>query len=441
MRTNTRWRLVAPAILAYAICAPVFAGQQKDKDKEKPQGRDADETGALSVTWYPSAADAIAFGKANYVPAMVLIYRDDNTDDVRRVKNIEGWPTIIENSHGKMACSKVTAASDEAKPLIDRLHIKRFPYVVWVDHESNPVIAFPLTDTASTLTSVVQAWPQTLDSINKFYADHLVQANKYLARGRLRSAYLEYAFLAPFVGKDPAIAHRGMERVKEAWLKIVERAKQLPPESVERAAIVKGVRRDVQFLDFAPMIETEIKKVAEAAKPETPKAAEVAKTEPEAPPQPATDQNPPPPPEPAAPPKRTVSAPPPPQPQQDVMPATADKPLVDAMKVQVAPSAYASDTAEDSSINLTYLLNHKDPVCKDAGKSFQQALETYKKAINEVKELGEERNKLLRGAADSFDKGVTALEKVIEKSPDASIDRIMQQVSMIMYACLKYQSL
>ncbi|MBI3828196.1 MAG: hypothetical protein HY291_01680 [Planctomycetes bacterium] len=446
MRTHLIGRWTLFALLLAMLGGQAAFGEvmdknkdKKDKDKDKPKGRDADETGQLHVTWYPSAADAVAFAKANYVPALVLIYREDNADDVRKVNNIEGWPSVIEASHGQMAATKITAASDEAKPLIERLKIVRYPYVVWIDHENNPVIAFPLTDTAATLTAVVKAWPQTLDSINKFYADHLVQANKYLARGRLRSAYLEYAFLAPFVGKDPAIAHRGMERVKETWLKILEKAKEMPAESSERAALIKGIRRDVQFLDFAPTIEAEIRKAPERVqeKPKAPEAQAADASKPAAQPEPA--EKPAPPPEPAAPPQRVVAAPPPPQ--QDVMPATADKPLVEAMKVQVAPSAYAADTAEDASINLTYLVNHKDPVCKDAGKSFQQALETYKKAINEVKELGAERNKLLETAASSFEKGVNALEKVVEKSPDATIDRIMQQVSMIMYACLKYQSL
>ncbi|MCW8133138.1 MAG: hypothetical protein KIS92_22525, partial [Planctomycetota bacterium] len=128
---------------------------------------------------------------------------------------------------------------------------------------------------------------------------------------------------------------------------------------------------------------------------------------------------------------------------QQAMPAIEDKPLVDAMKVQVSNTAYAADTgaAEDATINLNYLINHKDPACKEAGTNFQKALETYKKAINDVKELGAERNKLLQAAADGFDKGITGLEKVLEKTPDPAIDRVMQQVAMIMYACLKYQSL
>ncbi|MCW8133677.1 MAG: hypothetical protein KIS92_25250, partial [Planctomycetota bacterium] len=250
------------ALLAVGVLAPAVVAAEKDKPK---QGRADDETGALHVTWYPSVAAAVDVAKANYVPVMVLIFREGNKDDLRRVENVEGWPTIIQASHEQMAATKLSDQNEEAKAIVQRLQLKRLPAVVWLDRDANPVIATAFTDSAATMTAVIQGWGQTLDTIAKFYSKHLIAGNKYLARGRLRSAYLEYSFLAPFQGKDPDLARRGQDRVREAWLKTLAKAKELPPESVERVVIVKGLRRDVQFLDFSKTLEEEINRAPQVA--------------------------------------------------------------------------------------------------------------------------------------------------------------------------------
>lgn len=422
-------RMICCLLVAVAFQRAALSAQEKD---DKLKGRAADETGLLSIKWMGSLAESIAFAKENFVPAMFIIYREDDAADMRKVKVIEGWPTLIASSHGHMAAYKAPVVNEDARALIARLKLKQFPAVIWLDQDANPVISTILTDTAATLTAVVKGWPQTLENINRFYSAHLIQGNKFLVRGKLRSAYLEYAHLAPFQGKDPDLARRGIERVRKIWLGLAQRAHDLPAGSNDRDIILKGLRRDTQFLDFSAKLEAAIAQgapVAQAPRPEAPAAPA------EAPPpaEPARPADPPP-----AAPQPDVKAPQPAAPP--VMPATDDKALVDAMKVQVSQQAYASDKAEDSTINLAYLAAHKDQTVKDAGRQLQAALDGYRKAL-EVRELGGERNALLQKAATDFEQGIDALDKVVSKTPDAALDRVMQQVAMIMYACLKYQSL
>src|SRR6185295_14459838 len=126
MQTKVRGRFALLVLAACAFSAPLVYGevidkdkQKKDKEKEKPTGRDHDETGLLNMTWYQSVQQVVDYAKANYVPAMVLIYRDGNADDLRRIKNVESWPSVIEISHTQMAAVKISDQSDEAKTLID----------------------------------------------------------------------------------------------------------------------------------------------------------------------------------------------------------------------------------------------------------------------------------------------------------------------------------
>lgn len=419
-------QIICGLLVALALQRTALAAQEKD---EKPKGRSSDETGLMSIKWMGSLNESIAFARENFVPAMFIIYREDDAADMRKVKVIEGWPTLIASSHGHMAAYKAPVTNEDARALIERLKLKQFPAVIWLDQDANPVISTILTDTAATLTAVVKSWPQTLENINRFYSAHLIQGNKFLVRGKLRSAYLEYAHLAPFQGKDPDLARRGIERVRKIWLGLAQRAHGLPAGSNDRDIILKGLRRDTQFLDFSAKLEAAIAQGAPAAQARQPEAPA------EAPPpaEPARPAEPPP-----AAPQPDVKAPQPAAPP--VMPATDDKALVDAMKVQVSQQAYASDKAEDSTINLAYLAAHKDQTVKDAGRQLQAALDGYRKAL-EVKELGGERNALLQKAATDFEQGIDALDKVVTKAPDAALDRVMQQVAMIMYACLKYQSL
>ncbi|MBI3828536.1 MAG: hypothetical protein HY291_03410 [Planctomycetes bacterium] len=415
---------MATLILLPAVDAWAAKGGGKGAKGGRTNNDPTDDKG---MKWYPSLAEAINKAKTSYVPVMAVIVREGNVDDQKRIKNIESWPQVSEASENAMAAAQTPSQSPEAQQIVNRLNIKNLPVIVWLDYEGNPVVASAITDSAQTITAVLSGWAQTTAGINKFYADHLLKGNQYLAKGKLHSAYLEYSYLTPFKGKDPDQARQGMEKIKAAWLNLLGKAKEFPEGSVARTAIIHGLKRDVMNLDYAPTFEKEVDKAPEVAK-EMAKPIVAPK---------AQDEG-----APASSPARPAPANEPPP--QVVTPAIENKPLVDAMRVQVNASAYANDQAEDSAanaaVNLTYLTEHKDQTVKDAGKDLQDAYDNYRKALAS-KDLGAERNKLLQTAGASFEKGIDTLSKAVEKTPDATIERIMQQANMILYACHKYQSL
>lgn len=399
-------------LLALTV-TPAWAAKGGKGGKGRANNNDDPDAGRLK--WHATAADAVTAARRNLLPVMAVVVREGNPDDQKRIKSIESWPQVVDASENLMAAVQVPSGSPEGRELTERLKLKNLPVIVWMDCDGNPVLASMITDSPQTILAVLNGWAQTMAGIGKYYGDHLLKGNQYLAKGKLRSAYLEYSYLAPFKGKDPDLARQGMEKVRTSWSKLLGQAKQMPEGSAHREAIIKGLRRDALYLDYAPKLEEELLKAPELAK-------DIAPAETLAP-------------------AGQLAPVVPPPPAQEVMPAVTTKPLVDAMRVQVVNSAYASDQAEDGSINLSYLTGHKDVALQDAGKALQEAFDTYKKAIVGTKDLGAERNKLLQSAAACFDKGIFALDKAIEKTPDPQIEKIMQQASMILYACLKYQSL
>lgn len=415
---------LALLILLPAVDAWAAKGGGKGAKGGRQNNDNPDDNG---MKWYPSLAEAIAKAKTSYVPVMAVIVREGNVDDQKRIKNIESWPQVAEASENAMAAAQTPSQSPDAQQIINRLNIKNLPVIVWLDFEGNAVVASAITDSAQTITAVLAGWSQTIAGINKFYADHLLKGNQYLAKGKLHSAYLEYSYLTPFKGKDPDLARQGMEKIKGAWLNLLGKAKEFPEGSAARTAIIRGLKRDVMSLDYAPAFEKEVDKAPEVAK-------EMAK--PILAPKAQDDGTP------TSSPARPVPANEPAQ--QIVTPAIENKPLVDAMRVQVSASAYANDQAEDSAanaaVNLTYLTGHKEEAVKAAGKDLQEAYDNYRKALAS-KDLGAQRNQLLQTAAASFEKGIDVLSKTVEKTPDATMERIMQQANMILYACHKYQSL
>jgi len=54
---------------------------------------------------------------------------------------------------------------------------------------------------------------------------------------------------------------------------------------------------------------------------------------------------------------------------------------------------------------------------------------------------GEARNKLLRAAHTKFDKALALLDQATAGKPDTQTGKLMERIGMLMYGCLKYQSL
>ena len=82
-----------------------------------------------------------------------------------------------------------------------------------------------------------------------------------------------------------------------------------------------------------------------------------------------------------------------------------------------------------------------DEHLKAADKLLKEGLVAYRQACADSMDRGEARNSLLKKAHDLFDQSVQAIDAVNAAKPNAQLDRMMSQISMLMYGCLKYQSL
>jgi hypothetical protein len=78
---------------------------------------------------------------------------------------------------------------------------------------------------------------------------------------------------------------------------------------------------------------------------------------------------------------------------------------------------------------------------KQAAANLESATASYKKAVQTANLGNAERNRLLKTAYAGFEKTMNALEKVLGDKEDPKFEAVMERASMLMYGCLKYQSL
>jgi hypothetical protein len=96
---------------------------------------------------------------------------------------------------------------------------------------------------------------------------------------------------------------------------------------------------------------------------------------------------------------------------------------------------------DESSFDTRLLSESSDDRLKNADKLLKQGLAAYRQACADSMDRGEARNALLKKAHDLFDQSVQAIDTVNAAKPNAQLDNMMSQISMLMYGCLKYQTL
>ena len=389
------------------------------------KGNNGNADKAANMKWYSSVNEATGWATVGAAPVMVAIGRVGNVEDLKAQEKIGSWPPIATVSSTLFAAVKISADSEDGVNLVKLMGPKSVPGLIWMDQYGNPILSQPMPDVAVSVANVIANWKSTLSNIDRFFKDHLARGDANLKSNKLREAYMEYALLSKFKGPIADKAKEAQATVSESWLKVAAVAAKLPVGSRDSVAMLKGLREEVKNTDFAVVLEKELLNAmmaAEAAKvaaaPDTEnKVAGSPVVEVASAPAPAADP----------------VAPPAPAPEKSLV----VKPLSEVIKT----SAPVARDANDSTLNMAYLVSSANPVLKQAGEALQHGIAAYQKATADSMERGEARNTLLRTAHTEFDKSITLLEQAAGGKPDDTVKRLEERVSMLLYASLKYQSL
>jgi hypothetical protein len=339
------------------------------------------------------------------VPIMAILYRLSNLNDQKAVEKIASWPQVIQLSKGAMAAVRVNMDQDRNLEFLGKTKPPALPAIVWLDQHGNVILGQPMPQTADPIVQTVAAWKSTLGNIDRALKDHNGRGEQYASKGRLRDAYQEFGYAAPFKGPEPERAKKGQKQVRDRWGQLVKTAAAQPADARSRHAIVRGLRKETEGLDCAATIEEAIRS---AGVPPTPEAAK----------------------------KDAVALA-----GQTKTPAASvieERPMTEALAVRVAPS---EPPPEEAGVDLRFLSGNRSEQLKEAAKLMQDGIADMKKATGDGMDRGEERNKLLRAAHARFEKVLAALEEACATQPDPQIEKLMESAAMLMYGCMKYQSL
>lgn len=365
------------------------------------------------MRWYGSLAAAVEAAKEDGIPVMAVLRRVGNLDDQKTVERLASWPQAAQLSKEGLAAVRLNAEGSKAEELSAKLKLPSIPGIMWLDHYGNPILGQAMPGGAPALASVTANWKSTLGNIDRFFKDHNGRGERCLEKGKLREAYLEFACVAPFKGPEPERAKSGQQKTRERWGQLLQVAGNFPADSHSRGAIIRGLRRDVLGTDYAAGLEEALQKVGAPA------------------PIAAADK-------PAASVPDAVAAAGAPAKSASVMPAVEDKPLAEVISARVAAPEQPS---EDAGVDPKFLLAKGDGRLKDAEKLVQDGLGEYRKATADSADRGEARNGLLRAAHTKFEKALVLLEESVGGKPDTQTEKLMERIGMLMYGCLKYQSL
>ncbi len=407
--------LVTLFILPADALAAARGGRRRGNSKPRSEKPPEDDKEKWGMHWYDSIKEAATAAARNKAPVFVAITRADNDTDDKMLDRLSSWPQCIELSKKDMAAVEVNATDPEGQEFIKKLGLKNMPAGVWLDSYGNTVSGQALPESGDAVHNIVSNWKNTLGNIEKYFKDHLSRGERLLGHGKLREAYLEYAAVAPLKGPDAEKGREGLQKVKDQWTKILAVAEDMAKDSHGRKAIVKGLRRDTVGLDFASVIEQEIQKVltgvmADARPPEGRGDTKVAAKDP---------------------PAKTGSA----------MPAVENKPLSQLIVGSAPANATPERETEDAAVDTRGIAAREDERFKKADKLIQDATTSYRKACSDSMDRGAERNELLTSAHINFEMALSLIEQVTAGKPDGQIEKLMERISMMMYGCLKYQSL
>ena len=417
------------SILAFSLLLSnvIYAGGGKKKKKNDPK----DDP---SVFYFDDDLnDAEDTAGEEKKPIMMVVCKSYAAEDYKAVEHMISWPYAIVGSHKDYVATRDTIKNPELKALCEKMHVKSLPAIIWMDSWGNPVSVQSFPDAAPQIQAVAQNWPALSAKVDKFFKDHIDRGDRYVKMNHYKEGYNEYSFVAPFKGPLPDRAKESQKKVKEQWTKLLSIAKTSPPK--ERSLILQGIQRETSGTNLEHEMLVAVTEALNAAGDKPVKAVESATAEtekPAAPAAPASDS-------PTVAPKteetKVAAAPPAPPAPEKILETKSLGDLASASSS--APAIVETDDASVGSV----LLTKPDPKMKEAHGLIQAAAASYRKAIADSTERGPARNEMLKTAYQNLSKAMDILDAATTAKPDAQLDKVSQDISMMMYGCLKYQSL
>ena len=426
---------VALCLFSFSIFDTLHAGRGGGRGNGNDKNKAADDD---KIDWHDTLEDALTWAKKNNKPVMLVLRRAANKSDLIQVQKFSTWPVLVEASTDRFAAVK-GAPRDAAMQQIAKLAgVKTLPVIIWLDQYGNPIKTQPIPDSVNPLVDVVKSWPALIASVEKMLKDRVVQGEKLANQGQLHEAYTELSALTVYKGPESDAARKVQEKVKAKWVSLAEMSSKQAPGSRERAVIVGGLLRETQGTDFEQemqrLVSSGEKMLAQtdgpnsavaAANPNPASTAQPAVPAPAQPLKPAQPQKP----------AQIAGA----DDQNDVLDATGNgKALTELSNSKSAsPSSAESTTA----IQADFLNGSTDSQMKSAAKLLQQGMASYRHAIADSMERGTQRNNLLKLAYENLNESSNTLLAIAAQKPDPKIEKLVQEISMMMYGCMKYQSL
>jgi len=428
-------RATAVLCIAALCAATATAGQAGRKNKRQ---RSSADVGGLD--WHESLDDALDWANQNKKPAMLVIFRPGNQNDARQVARLGTWPALVDACDEHFAAARLSVRVPAARVIARAAGVKSLPAVVWLDQHGNPIKTEAIPDSPNPLADTVKNWPNLIGKVEKFLKERTAIGDKLLTQGHLREAYLEFSTVAPYKGPFAERAQQGREKVKESWKNLVLASSMSLPDSRERRIVLDGLLQDVEGTDCEP----EIRRLVVAAN-KAGRAVGSAKSDApaELPAVAAAD------PKPATPPAAPDQATKPGVSAAQVTAASNDTDELDttgegkslADLAATAPKVPDPVDAAARLPQLDVLREGTDPRLRDAAGLLQEGIGSYKRALADDMDRGPARNKLLKSAYASFDKASSIIQEGTAQKPDARLEKLLQQIAMMMYGCVKYQSL
>lgn len=346
----------------------------------------------VQMDWHSSLGAAKSWAQRENGPVMLVVHKG-TPEETRAIDKMGSWPQSIELSKNKMAAIKLKAGDRDADEAMNMLKLKP-PAVAFLDKYGNPLIGMPIPEQVTSISQVVAGWKTVAGNIDTFFKDHQSRGERYLQSGKLKHAYLEFSYGAPFKGPDAEKMRSGQQKIEEQWLKLLEIGAKLP--GIAQSAIFKGLRKDTLGTTYAAAMEKYVTDPSSAVAGRGPSSS------------------------------------------------VAAAPMVTKSLAEVARSSVsvsAREETEDTGLDTGILGRSENPKLKQAEKILQEGIVDYKKATAESSDRGPERNKLLQNARAKFEQTLTLCEEAQKTKSDPGIDKLMEKTSMLMYGALKYQSL
>jgi hypothetical protein len=401
-----------------------YAGGGKKRRKNDPDNPNV-------FDWHDTLNDAEEWAAEEKKPIMVVAYRPGNEEDKKALEKMGSWPSARDHSHKDLAAVKVSADDSEIKALCEKFKVKSLPVVLWMDQHGNVLSMQDFPQVATDLDRVPAGWAALTAKVETFLKDHMDKGQKYAAQSKLREAYREFSMLSQFKGALPQLASDRRKFVAEQWTKLLNVAKSA--DKKQRAVILKGIEHETAGLDIEKDMHDAIAQVSSSEAANAAPAANAAADQPPAatPPAPVANVTPPPA-------TATPAAPPAPEAPKPVVAEKAPEVKTLGDLANASPVINKQE-ADDSPMGGVLL--GRDAKLKDAYAQLNAGMADYRKATADATDRGPARNALLKSAYEKFTAVMTVIDEAIAAKADAQLDKLEQQISMMMYGCLKYQSL